>query len=64
MDFKAYAHTYGHYHGILHDNKLKFRTTMGFTIVNIVAIEKLFFRNKKYYINFQVPEMAFYEGST
>ena len=39
MDFKANAH--GHFHGILHDNKLKFGTTIGFTIVNIVAIGKI-----------------------
>ena len=38
MDFKAYVPGPGHFHAILHDNKLKFGTTMGVTIVNIVAI--------------------------
>jgi hypothetical protein len=41
VDFKAYAPGPGHFHAILHDNKLKLGTTMGFTIVNIVATEKI-----------------------
>ena len=43
MDFKAYAHGYGHIHGIAHDNMVKFGTTMGVTIINNVAIGIMIF---------------------
>ena len=59
MDFKAYAHGPGHFYTILHDNKLKFGTTMGVTIVNIVATGIIFFGIKNIISIFQVLERAF-----
>lgn len=47
MNFKAYARDPGHFHGIVHDNMLKFGTNMGVTIVNNVDIWIIYFLEPK-----------------
>ena len=41
MDFKACAHGSSHFHDIVNANMSKFCTTMGVTIVKVIAIETL-----------------------